>query len=200
LTATLLLIRHAAHGELGAVLSGRRPGLSLSPAGLAQAEALARHLADMPLAAIHCGPLERTSQTARLIARFHPLVEVEPAAALNEVDFGAWNGRSFAELASDPEWDRWNSARTDAATPGGETMVEAQERAWVHCVRTALAHPGETLVMVSHCDVIRALVARVIGVPLDNLLRFEVDPASISRVEIGEWGARLLSLNEGVAR
>ena len=43
---------------------------------------------------------------------------------------------------------------------------------------------------------IRALVARVLGLSLDNLLRFEIAPASLSRIEAGTWGARVLSLNE----
>ena len=50
--------------------------------------------------------------------------------------------------------------------------------------------------MVSHCDVIRAVIARVLGLSLDRLLAFETDPASLSRIEVGNWGARLLSLNE----
>ena len=196
MTATILLIRHASHGEAGTVLSGRRPGLALSDGGVREAERLALRLAPIPLAALHASPLERTRQTAGAVAAYHPGLAVETHDALLEVDFGAWSGMTFADLAPDPGWQRWNSARAVAETPGGETMAAAQDRAWSHCVRAALGAPGSVLAMVSHCDVIRAVLARVLGLSLDGLLAFEIAPASLSRIEVGEWGARVLALND----
>jgi broad specificity phosphatase PhoE len=49
---------------------------------------------------------------------------------------------------------------------------------------------------VSHCDVIRGIIAHHLGLPLDNLLRFDVDPASVSRLQLGDWGGRVMSVNE----
>lgn len=49
---------------------------------------------------------------------------------------------------------------------------------------------------VSHCDIIRGLIAYYLGLPLDNLLRFDIDPASVSRLVVGSWGARVMSMNE----
>lgn len=196
MSAQILLIRHAAHEQVGTVLSGRTPDLALSGEGRAQAVALAARLADLRLDALQASPVQRAQETALALAAPHAGLVVETVAALDEVDFGTWQGRAFAELADDPLWQEWNSARGGAAAPGGETMAAAQERAWTHVVETALARPGARLAMVSHCDVIRSLVARVLGLPLDRLLAFEVDPASITRIEVGDWGARLLSLNE----
>lgn len=195
MSAQILLIRHAAHGQVGTVLSGRTPELALSEEGRAQARALAERLAATPLAAIQASPVQRAQETALALATPHGLA-VETVPALDEVDFGAWQGRAFAELDADPLWTEWNSARASARTPGGETMAEAQERAWAHVVKAALARPGKTLAMVSHCDVIRAVIARVLGLSLDRLLAFAIDPASVSRIELGDRGARLLSLNE----
>jgi probable phosphoglycerate mutase len=53
--------------------------------------------------------------------------------------------------------------------------------------------------MVTHCDIIRAIVAAVLGLSLDRILRFDVSPATISRIAAGEWGERLMTLNEGAA-
>jgi broad specificity phosphatase PhoE len=50
--------------------------------------------------------------------------------------------------------------------------------------------------MVTHCDIIRAVIAHVLGLSLDHILRFDIDPASISRLAVGDWGAKILSLNE----
>jgi broad specificity phosphatase PhoE len=195
-SAQILMIRHAAHAQLGAVLSGRLPDMPLSAAGRRQADALAARLAAIPLDALHASPVQRAQETARALAMAQPGLAIETVPALDEVDFGEWQGRAFAQLAGDPRWEHWNAQRGSARAPGGESMAAAQDRAWRHVVATALARPGATIAMVSHCDVIRAVVARVLGLPLDRLLSFEVGPASLTRIEIGEWGSRLHSLNE----
>ena len=43
---------------------------------------------------------------------------------------------------------------------------------------------------------IRGIIAHYLGLPLDNLLRFDVDTASVSRLVVGAWGARVESVNE----
>lgn len=193
MTATILLIRHAAHGHLGAVLSGRMPGIPVSREGGEQAERLAAMLRQTRIDRIQSSPVQRARETAAVIAAGGAIEIVE---AIDEIDFGDWTGRPFDELAGDPEWQRWNTARSKARPPGGESMAAAQERA-LHHLRTAAArHPGETIAMISHCDVIRGLVAAVLGLSLDHLLRFDVDPASVTRIAAGEWGERLLSLNQ----
>ena len=98
-------------------------------------------------------------------------------------DFGAWTGAAFADLDGDPAWDRWNRARGTAAPPDGEPMAEAAGR--VARLARALAgdRPGGAVALVTHADLIRALVATALGMPLDNLLRIEVAPASVTRID-----------------
>lgn len=192
-TATILLIRHAAHGHLGAILSGRTAGIPLSDEGRRQAEGLRAALGALPLDLVQSSPIQRARETAAGIAGDRPIEIVE---ALDEIDFGDWTGRRFDSLEGDPEWTRWNTLRSQACPPGGESMVQAQQRALDHLRTAAARHPGQTVAMVTHCDVIRALVAGVLGLSLDHILRFDVDPASVTRVVAGEWGERLVSLNE----
>lgn len=194
-TATILLIRHAAHVELGRTLSGRRRDVALSVDGLEQAEIVADLLGVEPLSAVYSSPRERAYYTARSIAEPHEL-KVQIADGLDEVDFGEWTGLSFDVLEGDPLWDEWNSARGIARPPGGESMEEACRRAVAEVQQKAAEHPDQTIAMVSHCDVIRGLIAYYLGLPLDNLLRFDIDPASISRIVVGSWGARVVSVNE----
>lgn len=198
MTATVFLVRHAAHAELGRRLSGRTPGVPLSAAGLAQAARLAVRLAREAIAAIHSSPLDRARATAAAIAA-RLGIGVEVAPALNEVDFGGWTGKRFDELHQERGWTQWNSRRGSACPPGGEPMAAAQSRAVAHVERVAAAHPGRGVVLVSHCDTIRAVIAHYLGLPLDHLLRFDVDPASVSTMLVGPWGARLVTLNEKVS-
>lgn len=196
MTAQILLIRHAAHAHLGNVLSGRMPGLGLSPQGLSQAERLAARCSTMSIDGLESSPVQRAVETARAIVAARPRLTVTTVANLDELDFGEWSGRSFADLAEDPRWQTWNAARETAVAPAGESMTQAQARAWAHIEATAAQRPGQTIAMVTHCDIIRGVIAQVLGLSLDHILRFDIDPASISRLAIGPWGAKVLSMNE----
>lgn len=169
--------------------------MSLSKEGLEQAEIVADLLGVEPLAAVYSSPRERAYYTARSIAEQHEM-KVAIADSLDEVDFGDWTGRSFDDLEGDPAWDAWNSARGSARPPAGESMAEATGRAVRSFEELSAVHPDQTIAAVSHCDIIRGVIAHYLGLPLDNLLRFDIDPASVSRIVVGSWGARVVSVNE----
>lgn len=195
LTVTILLIRHAGHVDLGRNLSGRRRDVALSAEGIEQARILADLLGTEPVAAVFSSPRERAYYTAREIAEPHEL-KVIVDDGLDEIDFGDWTGLGFDALEGDPAWQEWNEARGAARPPNGESMAEAAARAAAALDRIARDHDGRTLVAVTHCDIIRGLIARFLGLPLDNLIRFDIDPASVSRLVLGPWGARIVNVNE----
>lgn len=191
---TLLLARHGSHDEVGRVLSGRS-AIGLNAAGRAEAAALADRLARRPLSAIHSSPRPRALETAAIVAARHGLpIRVEDA--LDEIDFGGWTGLAFAALDRDPAWARWNRSRATALTPGGETMTAATARAVRHL---ATIEGEDTVLCVTHCDIIRGVVAHHLGLSADNLLRFACDPASLTTLAADGAGVRLVALNERAA-
>jgi probable phosphomutase (TIGR03848 family) len=192
---TLLLVRHAECDGMGRRLNGRREGVRLTEAGRAQAAALAERLATIHLAAVITSPLERARETARAIAAPHGLT-VEEDRSLVEIDFGRWTGAEIASLAGDPDWGRWNRERASARCPGGESMLEVQTRAWKGLERQMKAREGAVLAAVSHADVIRAVLAPALGLPLDQLLRIEIAPASVSVVRVDSGAATVLGVNQ----
>lgn len=198
MTINFLLIRHAAHVHLDARLSGRMPGVKLSEEGTAQAERLGAALAREPIDRILCSPLDRTRDTASAIAAPRRMA-IEPVDALVEIDMGDWTGRPIDAFGDDPAWREWNERRGSARIPGGETMREAQARIVDCLAKLAIGGDGSTVAIVTHSDMIRAAVAHVLGMPLDDLLRFDVAPASVTRLLWGDWGTRLMTLNEKVA-
>jgi broad specificity phosphatase PhoE len=176
-------------------LSGRCTGASLTAAGCAQARGLAGQFARSgPVAAIHSSPRLRARETAEAIAARLGL-QVELADALDEIDFGEWTGRTFAELDGDPVWAAWNTRRAIARAPAGESMAEAVSRAVMHIDRLASRDLAGAVVCVSHCDIIRGVVAHYVGLGLDRILAFDVDPGSVTTLLVGDWGGRLLTLN-----
>jgi probable phosphoglycerate mutase len=169
--------------------------VALSPEGLQQAAILGDLLGTEEIAAVYSSPRERAWYTAREIAEPHGL-KVQAEERLDEIDFGEWSGLGFSELEGDPLWQAWNEQRATARPPGGESMAEAVSRAMGFLGEAAADHEGRTIVALSHCDIIRGIIATCLGLSLDNLLRFDIDPASVSRLALGPWGARVMSVNE----
>ena len=198
MTALIHLVRHAAHGLLDRTLCGRMAGVRLGAEGQAQAHGLARRFAGEPIAALYTSPLERAIETADPIGE-RTGRSPEVAEALTEIDLGEWTGRSFDELREDSRWAAWNAARSVNRAPGGESMLEVQARAMGHVERVRAAHPDATAILVSHSDVIKAVLLFALGLPLDAYGRIEVGPASISTLVVGDWGAKVLRINEPVA-
>ena len=140
------------------------------------------------MSAVWSSPLDRALATAAAIAAPHGL-SVETIPGLNEIDFGAWTGLTFEALHG-AEWDAWNTARGTAPTPGGETMLVVQARAVA-----ALCRAEGEVAVVSHQDVLKSILAWALGLPLDNLHRFELLPASRSVLTIGRGWTRVQSIN-----
>jgi probable phosphomutase (TIGR03848 family) len=196
--ATVFLVRHAAHDRVDRVLCGRMPGVGLGEAGRRQAEALAQRFAGVGVDAVWTSPLQRARETAEPIAARLGL-RARASDALCEIDFGAWTGQGFDALRDDPRWRRWNEARGSERPPGGESMAEAQARASAEVERARAEHPDGRVVLVSHGDVIKAVLAGVLGLPLDAHARFEIAPASVSALAVWDGGGKVLSMNEAVA-
>ncbi len=169
--------------------------MALSSDGVEQAVIVADLLGTIPVAAVYSSPRERARDTANEIAEPHELT-VQTLDGLDEIDFGQWSGASFSDLEGDEDWQRWNEERGSARCPEGESMGEAVDRARSALETIARQHDGETVVAVTHCDIIRGVLAHYLGMPLDNVLRFDVDPASVSTLELSRWGARVRAINE----
>ncbi len=78
-------------------------------------------------------------------------------------------------------------------------MLEAQGRIVRALKELRDLHPGRSVILVSHSDVIKAALLYHLGMPLDSYSRLEIEPASISTLVVGDWGSRILRLNEAVA-
>jgi probable phosphoglycerate mutase len=194
---TVFFVRHASHDRLAHMLCGRMAGIGLREAGRVEAARLAKRLGAADLAAVYSSPLDRARETAEPIAAAAGR-PVQISEALNELDYGAWSGRRWDDLEADPDWVAWNRDRPHRRLPGGETLLELQNRmaGWLHEMRER--HPGERVAAVSHAEPIKAALLWVLGATLDALGRFEVRPASVSVVVAGEWGFKVDSINAPV--
>ena len=191
----VLLVRHGVTPTTGRLLPGRRRGLHLSEEGRRQAEALAVRLAAVPkLAAIYSSPLERARETVAPLAKARGLaVRVEPG--LLESDLGAWTGLSLRRAAKRPEWAVVQRHASAFRFPGGESFVEMQARMVSAVARLVARHRGGTIVVASHADPIKTLVAHALGTPLDLFQRIMIAPASITAIAYRFEGLSVLTMN-----
>ncbi|HET8747658.1 MAG TPA: histidine phosphatase family protein [Ramlibacter sp.] len=194
MTTTFSIVRHAAHDWLGRGFAGRQPDVSLNAQGREEAGALVRRLQGVPLDAIYCSPQPRTQQTAAPLAAQRGL-EIRVEAAFDEVDLGEWQGRTFDEVRDQEAWKHWLAHRGSAQPPGGEPFAEVARRASAGLRRLAELHPQQHVLVVSHGDVIKAMVATVLGLSLDNLESFDIAPCSISVIAMGREWAQVRLLN-----
>ena len=192
---TFLLIRHAAPDLPPDTLAGRAPGVNLSVQGQSQAQRLAVRLAGLAIDAIYSSPLERAMQTAEPMAEYARR-SVQCCEAFADIEYSEWTGKHFDELNEDARWRHWNDFRSGAPLPNGSMMLEVQVRAVLAIEELRRRHADKVVAVVSHSDVIKALVAHYLGVPLDLMQRVEISPASLSVLAIYDWGARVIRLND----
>lgn len=190
-----LLIRHATTADNGVRLSGRKSGVSLDEAGRLQAQSLAQRLAHVPIAAILASPLERTLETARPLSTLLG-IPIEPCEDFLEIEFGSWTGRTFDELRNDEQFRRFNELRSCAGAPLGELMLQAQLRMVAGLDRLRARYLQRTVAVFTHCDMIRAAIAHYAGIPLDLMQRLQIDPASVSVIDLGDDWVRIVCIND----
>jgi broad specificity phosphatase PhoE len=176
------------------VLAGRRYAASLTQEGMNQAGRLAANLVDVKIDAVYCSPLERAVVTAEIISKTKGLYPVADGA-FDEIDIGEWTGKKISDLTVEPGWAEYNELRSCTRPPGGETMIEVQQRAVSRIESLTTEHPNESVAVVSHADVIKAAIGYFAGIPIDLLARIEIDPASVSIVDIGVDFVTIKTLN-----
>lgn len=189
------LLRHGEHMLVGQALAGRMPGVGLSDNGRAQIAAMASRLDGEGIGALYSSPLQRTRETAEIVARRLGL-PVGLREDVIELDFGEWTGLTFDAVRQDPRWRAWSEARGIAVLPGGESMREVQHRVVNALVELEGRHRGDTVLIVSHGDVIRAALLFALGIPLDFYNRLEIGVASLSTIRLDGHGMRVLRINE----
>ena len=193
----IVLVRHA-HSSANAagVLSGQLPNVNLSKTGQEQSVRLAERLGRLVISEIRISPMDRCSQTmAPWLKKYGKSVKVISDHNLIEVDYGKWSGKKLATLSRAKLWRKVQSQPSAVIFPDGESLAQMQVRAMAS-VHEFFASDLELTIMVSHGDVIKAIVASSLGMHLDDFQRIVIDPASITILESNGGSIRLTRLND----
>jgi probable phosphomutase (TIGR03848 family) len=203
----IVLLRHGiSSANTAGILAGRSPGVSLTDEGVAALEANLALLPHRRFSRLLHSPLQRCVETATIAAKAVEGDFVGVEDAFVELDYGEWTGRELRELGQEPLWKTVLQSASQARFPGGESIAEAAERS-VFRVGEIVAElkseeereraeagesetktPPRWAMIVSHGDIIKAIIADALGMPLDDFQRISVAPGSFTIIDFsGEW-------------
>lgn len=194
---TFLLIRHGQTAWNKDVRFRGRTDLPLDETGRAQARRVGERLRREPVAAVYASPLSRAVETARPLAESLGLA-VQPHPGLLDMDYGQWQGLTPEEVSARwPELHHlWQQSPDRVAIPGGESLSAVQDRAVAALSSLAEEHAGETVALVGHQVVNKAILLAVLGMPLSAFWRIPQDTGCINAFarKSGDWS--LLYMND----
>lgn len=195
----IYLIRHGATILTAEDRFAGATNVPLSDEGRAQAGRLAQRLKGLPVAAVYASPLDRTMETARILAAAHSL-EVHPRDGLREISHGHWEQMTRAEVEQQfpAEAAAWDEDPFTFAPAGGESGLAVTARALPALMEMVRQHEGESLIVVSHKATIRLLLSSLLGFDprryRDNL---DQNPAALNVVDFKDpVRARLMLFND----
>jgi len=199
MTTRLYLVRH---GATQLTMEDRFSGsenVQLSQDGREQVEQLAARLANSNIAAIFCSPLDRTVETAQIIARPHGLTPT-PKDGLREISHGHWEGmtRKEVEAQFSDEYTSWESDPFTFAPQGGESGISVLARALPVIREIVVGHDGDSVLVVSHKATLRLIISSLLGFDARGYRdRLDQAPACLNILDFKDSvRARLMLFND----
>jgi len=190
-----LFMRHGetAWNREGRVM-GRQP-VDLDEGGRAQVELAVPLARKLEPELIISSPLARAVQSAEIIARGLGGIEILTDERLEEVRYGAWEGKTYYQLVKEESYINYRKAPLESLTPGGETIRQVQQRGVAAVDAAITQHRGKRVLFVSHGDIIRTVLCHYMRLDLKHFHRLRVDNATFFGVEISDDFAEVKFLN-----
>lgn len=194
--AKIYLVRHGESiANTKGIYQGQTYNTPLSVVGEKQANALACHFKHVDIKRVLTSPLIRTKETARKVASLKqlPLFEV---GDIIETNHGQWEGLEKKIIIE--KWPNiyqmWLTKPAEVKFPGGETFQKTRSRVLVWWNK--IVEENTDTLVVTHDNIIRVIVAEVLGLHLNNIWKFQLHPAAITTIDIESGVTRLTNLDE----
>jgi len=215
LKTTVIIVRHGqSTSNLDRIIQGHHDNAVLTDLGEQQARKVGAMLKGLPLDAIYASPLKRASRTCELIvqgmsADGATLPAVTKTDDIKEINLPLWEDKSFADVEANypDEYKAWRSdpvnfkmavPNDDGTTTDFYPAREIWERAAGFWQKLLQDHAGQTVLLVAHSAINRALVGSAIGVGPESLNSMGQDNCAINVLNFAgsfDAGAQLESLN-----
>jgi probable phosphoglycerate mutase len=199
MTTRLYLVRHGATPLTAEDRFSGAENVHLSDEGRVQVDHLARRLMDDNIEAIYSSPLDRTLETARILARPHGLVPVQ-RDGLREISHGHWEGltRKEVEARFPEEYAAWEADPFTFAPEGGESGISVLARALPVIREVVVNHTDRNILLVSHKATLRLVLSSLLGFDARGYRdRLDQAPACLNILDFRDpVRARLMLFND----
>jgi probable phosphomutase (TIGR03848 family) len=189
---------HSSANDAG-ILSGQLPGVSLSTKGKKQATQLVERIGSSNFDSVRISPLQRCEETITpwLNSKYSKGIKTyQIDDALIEMDYGSWSGRKLSSLSREKLWKEIQNRPSTVQFPQGERMRAMQKRALSSVFASIEEKKNGTHLFVSHGDVLKAIVASLLKMKLDDFQSLVIDPASLTVIDFDGEKSRLLAFND----
>ena len=172
--------------------------IDITQNGVEQMHRLGRTLVGKPLAAVYSSDLIRSKKGAEIIAGRLNLT-VSPMRELRERGIGAWEGLTVDEIKGryPAEFTAWRTDLLNYRPPGGECLLDVQDRILPVFQNLVSQHAGQEIAMLLHGGVNRVILAHVLGMDLNNLFRIEQAFGALNIIEYYDDGMAVVKLVNG---
>ncbi|MBS3926903.1 MAG: histidine phosphatase family protein [Nitrosarchaeum sp.] len=179
---SVIFLRHGqAKNNIERILTGRTPNIPLTEKGIEQAEKTAKFLEQMNISAIYSSPIERAKHTAEIVAK-HNSLDVSIDDRLIELDMGKFTGVPYDEIFTSHGnvFMKFYNGELEIAHNGVETFSEVKKRVLSIVDHVVEKHPDQNVVLVTHMDPIKAMLATVVDLSPTNLFELIIANASLN--------------------
>ncbi len=193
----IFLVRHGeTEWNASEVFRGQADVL-LNKNGIKQAQLLGEYLSRKKINAVYTSPLKRALKTAEAIAARQSL-EINVAPALIDMNFGKWQGLPASQVKQHygKVYEIWLKTPERALIPAGESLEDVKNRAWPFLEEIVAKHAGQNVILVSHRVVLKVLICALLKIGNAGFYNIRVDTAGITRFELDNNRAVLISHND----
>ncbi|MEC4847646.1 MAG: histidine phosphatase family protein [Nitrosarchaeum sp.] len=179
---SVIFLRHGqAKNNIERILTGRTPNIPLTEKGIDQAEKTAKFLEQMNISAIYSSPIERAKHTAEIVAK-HNSLDVVTDDRLIELDMGKFTGVPYDDIFTSHGnvFMKFYNGELEIAHNGVETFSEVKKRVLSIVDHVIEKHPDQNVVLVTHMDPIKAMLATVVDLSPTNLFELIIANASLN--------------------
>ena len=195
---TFLLLRHAhSVANKAGILAGQLEGIGLSKDGIAQVKKLTSSFENLKIDRIISSPMQRCLETVEGIAR-SKRKRISIDERLIEMNYGSWSGKKLSKLSRMKEWKVIQTKPSAFRFPQGESFKELEERIESLLKDLSRKYPKETILIITHGDIVKIAASLTVGSGLNNFQKFAVDPCSLTTLSWGSKARMLLTFNQKI--
>ena len=195
---TFLLLRHAhSVANKAGILAGQLEGIGLSKDGIAQVNKLTASFENLKIDRIISSPMQRCLETVEGIAR-SKRKRISIDKRLIEMNYGSWSGKKLSKLSRMKEWKVIQTKPSAFRFPQGESFKELEERIESLLKDLSRKYPKETILIITHGDIVKIAASLTVGSGLNNFQKFAVDPCSLTTLSWGSKARMLLTFNQKI--